>query len=446
MVIQMSPEQYKKKYGQEPVIVGGPATTQSQLSQPQSQGIGSQIKSAFQSGVQQVKTGFEQAQLGNNPAKAFQGATNIAAGAINAVSAPLAPVFNATVGKAVNYAGNKLASTYGQNVERGLYEGGKTGAENTLETAGNLSTIAGTVAGFAGAAPTAKAISQGVSDSVAPIARTTGKTLKSIGESSYAITAPPSEAMAQRILKYDAKQPNLVGRVKNFVNDTEIGTKPITEANTVARKGLVGTEYQIGVQAEKIAPTLYKDIIQPQLQKVKKVTDMKSFIGSVEKEIVSTVKDQTRRKALLEAVKSIKEDYKHSSAKINLETLQDLKSEWAEFIPDATYAGKPIAAALKEVHNLMADKARKVITSNIDENARVAYIDYGNLQSIIKSGVKSITGDAAKKSLSRNAWEFVMDKAVTPVATIAGKILYKTGEGLEFVGKKGAKTVKEALD
>ena len=79
------------------------------------------------------------------------------------------------------------------------------------------------------------------------------------------------------------------------------------------------------------------------------------------------------------------------------------------------------------------------------EEGKQAYLDYGNLKSIRKSGIKSI-GDPAKKSLSRNVWEFVMDKAITPVATIAGKVLYRTGEGLEFIGKAGAKKVKDAID
>jgi hypothetical protein len=38
-----------------------------------------------------------------------------------------------------------------------------------------------------------------------------------------------------------------------------------------------------------------------------------------------------------------------------------------------------------------------------------------------------------------------MDKAVTPVATVAGKILYKTGSGLEFLGDKGAKKVGDII-
>jgi hypothetical protein len=38
-----------------------------------------------------------------------------------------------------------------------------------------------------------------------------------------------------------------------------------------------------------------------------------------------------------------------------------------------------------------------------------------------------------------------MDKAVTPVATVVGKILYKTGEGLEFIGESGAKKVGDIV-
>lgn len=63
----------------------------------------------------------------------------------------------------------------------------------------------------------------------------------------------------------------------------------------------------------------------------------------------------------------------------------------------------------------------------------------------MKAGVKSIA-DPAKRSLSRNVWEFVMDKTITPVATFGGKVLYRTGEGLEFIGKKGASKVKDAID
>ena len=62
----------------------------------------------------------------------------------------------------------------------------------------------------------------------------------------------------------------------------------------------------------------------------------------------------------------------------------------------------------------------------------------------MKAGVKSIA-DPAKRSFSRNVWEALMDKAITPVATTAGKILYRTGEGLEFIGKQGAKKVKDIV-
>ena len=38
-----------------------------------------------------------------------------------------------------------------------------------------------------------------------------------------------------------------------------------------------------------------------------------------------------------------------------------------------------------------------------------------------------------------------MDNTVTPIATIAGKVLYKTGEGLELIGNSGAKRVRDII-
>ena len=39
-----------------------------------------------------------------------------------------------------------------------------------------------------------------------------------------------------------------------------------------------------------------------------------------------------------------------------------------------------------------------------------------------------------------------MNKAITPVVTIGGKILYRTGEGLEFIGNRGAKKVGDIIE
>lgn len=431
----MTQAEYEKKYGQTPTVSPTPTPTPSQ-------GMGSQISNAFQSGVQQVKTGFDQAQLGNNPAKAFQGATNIASGAINAATAPLAPVF-APIGKLVNYAADKISD----NPSVQNFAQSKAGqiTSDIAETTGNLSNIAGTVASFSGAGSAVKNVAEKTGETVKPAIQGTGRVLKSAGEGTYGITVPPTEATAKSLMSYDAKQPNLAGRVKNMLTGESNGVKPITEANTAARKGLVGTEYQIGVQAKKVSQDLWENTISPKLDAVKGSVNMKNFFDEVEKAIVKDTKELSRRNSLKEALGALRENYQ-KVGNVNLKKLHEYKKGFAEFLPDSTYKGKPIGAALKEVQNIAAQKAREIIYKNVGEEGKQAFLDYGNLQSIIESGAKSITGDAAKKSLGKNIWQAVMDNAVTPVATLAGKVLYKTGEGLELVGKSGAKKVKDIID
>lgn len=282
------------------------------------------------------------------------------------------------------------------------------------------------------------------SESLSPTVTKAGTVLKGAGEGAYGLTVTPTEATAKAVLNYDAQQPTLFQRVKNFLTGEEpVGIKPITEANTAARKGLMGTEYQIGVQSKKISTSLWNDIIEPKLNEVKGKVNFKNFLSEIEKDIAKTP-ELGRRKDLMEAFTAFSEDFKNVS-NISLKKLQEYKEGWATFIPEKTYKGKPIGSAFKDIQNKAAEKARSVIYKNIGEEGKQAYLDYGNLQSIIESGIKSTTGDAAKRSLGRNIWEFVMDKAVTPIATVSGKVLYKTGEGLQFIGEKGAKTVKDIL-
>lgn len=318
-------------------------------------------------------------------------------------------------------------------------------ATNNYQKAGKVVEFAAEVLAPMGARKVAIKGGQLVSKGIKPVLNTAGKVLKGAGESAYGVTVTPAESTAQQLLKYDAKQPNFIGRVKNFFKGTAEGVKPITEANTAARKGLVGTEYQLGVQAKKVATELWDNVVGPKLDAVKGQVNMKDFFDQVEKTIVKETKELSRRKALKEALGALRENYQ-KVGKVSLKKLQEYKEGFAKFLPDSSYKGKPIGAALKEVQDISAKKAREIIYKFVGEDGKQAYIDYGNLQSIIEAGTKSITGDAAKRSLGRNVWEFVMDKAVTPVATMGGKVLYKTGEGLEFLGKKGAKTVMEALD
>lgn len=402
MAIKISSVEYQKKFGQPPIL--GDTT------QPNNQAQNSLLE--FGKGI--AKGGLS----------TLQGIQDLGTTVANKVLPGFAQQPESK--KGINYLKNDFS------------------ASNNAQLAGKITEGIGEVFLPIGGTEKAMQLGSKAVEKSAPLIETAGKTLKGAGESAYRLTVPPSESTAEKLMSYDAKQPNLLGRIKNFVtNKPEVG-KPITEANTAARKGLVGTEYQLGVQAKKAASDLWNTAIAPKLDQVKGQVNMKSFFDQVEKDIVKNTKELNRRNALKEALNALRDNYKNVGT-VNLKKLQEYKEGFAKFLPDSSYKGKPIGAALKEVQNIAAKKARDVIYNYIGPEGRQAYLDYGNLQSIIESGKKSITGDLAKKSLSRDIWQVIMDKAVTPVATVGGQILYKTGEGLEFIGKKGAKTVKDVI-
>lgn len=268
----------------------------------------------------------------------------------------------------------------------------------------------------------------------------TGAGFKGAGEGLYKATISTEPSTVDAMIKYDKAQPTLIQRL---FGAKSVGTKPITEANTAVRQGLAGTEYQLGVQAERAGDKIYKTIIQPKLAPVKNAVNMRTFISELEKDI-KKVPGLSERNNLLNGLAKFKEDYGKVGT-ISAEKLQQYKADWAKFLPDSVYKGKPIANALKAVNDLAASKARNIIYKIVGEEGKQAYFDYGNLKSITEAGKKSVLGNVNQKTGFRLAWQTFMDKAVTPVATIGGKILYKTGEGLEFIGKSGAKKVSDII-
>lgn len=426
MAIKMTTAEYEAKFG-----VSADAPT----SKPSSQ---STIGNAFRAGLGQMKQGLAQGQSAANPLQAIESGITFGAGAVNTALSPLAPV-TAPIGKAVDFVADKISD----NPSMQKFANSKAGevTSRITENVSNLNTIAsGATLGMGG-----KTVAKTSAKAVKPVVNATGRALKSTGKGAYGLTIAPEASTAEALMNFDANQPNFVGRLKNMAKGESVGERPITEADTAARHGLSGTEYRLGVQGKQVRKNIWENTVKPKLAGIKEKVNMKDYIGEIESEIKKSGGDITRRRGLAEALEKVKEDYKNVG-EVGYEKLQEYKEGWAEFLPDASYKGKPIASSLKEVHNLMAKKAREKIYDKVGEDGKQAYIDYGNLKSIIESGKKSIQGDPASKSLSRDMWQFVMNKAVTPVATVAGKVLYRTGEGLEFVGNKGAKTVKDAVE
>jgi hypothetical protein len=120
--------------------------------------------------------------------------------------------------------------------------------------------------------------------------------------------------------------------------------------------------------------------------------------------------------------------------------LQQFKEGWAKFLPEKVYKGKSISGAFNEVKNIASSTARNIIYNKMGPDIQKAYFDYGNLKGLAEAGQKAMTG-AKLKGGAGTFLSAVKDMLVYPVATYGGRVLYRTGQGLEFFGKPGAKTV-----
>lgn len=270
---------------------------------------------------------------------------------------------------------------------------------------------------------------------------TAGKALGSVGKVLYKSIIPRGTREAQLLQAYKANTP-LLERIRLAATGTS--KSPITVGETAFNKGLLGTESMLGVQAKQAKNTLWNDLVQPALTKADKQVEMKGFFDAVEDKIVSQNPDFTRRAALLEALQALRDDFANFRV-ADLSQLQKFKEGWAKFIPDKAYKGKPIGAAFKEVQDAAADEARDTIYTVLGPEVNRAYLDYGNLLAIEELGVKAMTGGKLKGGAG-SFLSGIYEMALTPVATIGGKVIYKTGEGITLVGPPGVGTLGQLLE
>lgn len=111
------------------------------------------VREAAQSGISQIKEGFQQFKdAGASPIGMLEGTLKSTAGVINTITSPLAPVFK-PISQGIDYAGDKISNI--PAVQK--FAGTKLGelSSRVAEDVINLTTITQTVAGFA-AAPKVK--------------------------------------------------------------------------------------------------------------------------------------------------------------------------------------------------------------------------------------------------------------------------------------------------
>lgn len=261
-----------------------------------------------------------------------------------------------------------------------------------------------------------------------------GDTAKAFGKKLYDFVIPTSMKEAKLLQSYKANVP-FTERLTTALAGGE-SKAPTTAASTAFNQGLVGTESMIGVQAKRASTNIWKDVIQPSLDESKAVVDMPTFFNSVEKKIISETPELSRQKALLEALQAMKEDYA-GVGQVTLNDLQKFKEGWAQFVPEKAYMGKPISGAFNDVKDTAADLARQAIYSNLGQDVKKAYFDYGNLQGLQELGQKAMSGGKLKGGFG-SFWSAIKDMTLTPIGTVGGRTVYRTGQGIQLFGKPNA--------
>lgn len=267
-----------------------------------------------------------------------------------------------------------------------------------------------------------------------------GKAAEAAGQKLGEAFIPTSEKEAGILQNYKAGT-TFADRIGSLLSGDS--KAPTTAASAAFSKGLMGTESQMGVQATRAQGKLWTSMIKPALENSKTEVDMPSFFDQAEQKITSETNDPTRQKQLLNALDSVKEDF-GSTGKVSMKQLQKYKEGWAEFVPDKAYKGQPIAGSVNDVRNTLAGMARDTIYKELGPDVRQAYLDYGNLNGIKKLGQSAMAGSKLKGGAG-SMLHGLYEMATVPIGTVGGQTLYKAGQGLEFAGGAGAKTLGEVL-
>jgi hypothetical protein len=346
---------------------------------------------------------------------------------------------------AVGAGVEKIAmSPIGQGTAAALDEFSKThprAARNLKAMVDLLAVIPETKLAGAVTKPVAR-IGEPLLSGAATAAESSAGLLKKGGEKLYGMTLSPGETEAGRILNYRAKN-SVWDRLSAAAKGEPLPGAPRTTVQTGLGRGLAGTESMLGVQAKRMGQEIWTKEIEPALSAAKGKVDFKKFFNDAKAKIISETADLGRRRTLLDALKSVKDDYKNVT-NASLTRLQKIKEGWAEFVPEKFYRNKPIAGAYNEVRAQLAAQAREYIYEKVPEAIRNSYIDYGNLKNLVSVGQKAITASGLKGGAGKFISTF-WSKALTPITTVGGQVLYRTGEGLEFVGKAGAKTLRDLI-
>lgn len=316
-------------------------------------------------------------------------------------------------------------------------------AAKDLEGIVNITSLLPTWKGAQVAGRTALNTTVGAVEKVGSGLEKTGNVVESTAKILSDNAFTPNIKEAELLQGFKASVP-LSKRVESFFTGKELPDKPRTTGATALEKGIAGTEGSMGIQAARKAQTLWTDTIQPAVKSIKTKLTKDEIFSDIQKGI-DKIKDATTKKSFQDGFDSVKQDYKKFKD-FTYEEAQAIKSELDRKIPAKMFRGKDVTGSANNIRKLMADSIRNRTYQVLDDvNIKKDYLDYGNLKNIMEHGAKATT----KGQFKGGAGTFISgmyEMAVTPIKTIGSQVLYKSANGLRFVGGKGFKNFGQYLE
>lgn len=263
-------------------------------------------------------------------------------------------------------------------------------------------------------------------------AKYTGIWTKKSWEALYKTAIRPNADEAKKIIEAKARWTKL----------------PTTVADTWLKYWVQWTEKSIGIQWVRKADKIFKETINPALEKSKAVHKIDDIFAQVEKEVQAT-KSVTRKQELMDWLKALKDEFRTTwKTKFTTADLQAEKSALDKFTPTKIFKWKEVADGYNQVKNTLANIMRRQVREDLGnagvKNAKELYKEWSNLMELEKIGIKWIT-EWGKRWGSGTAIMTILDKYLTPIKTIGWNQLYRAWKWIEFIWPKWIKTLGSFL-
>lgn len=365
-----------------------------------------QISSAFKSGINQAKEGFNQSMGSFDPNKKTlpalgefaEGALKSASGLASAVSSPLAPVFE-PVAEGVEKVADKIGSN--TSVQKfAESKAGKTTAR-VAENVGNLANVAGTIEGIRGTPKVLKSATKTVDNFVADMTKKTESGIESRVIENYNKGVKPSLAGKNTTGAVETYKKNVVAAIDTIKQNRE-NLSFVDDTGEAITGQTPKTLQQLADSVEQTKKTIFKsyDDLAKQAGESGVGVDLQPIATELDAVINNQALSITNPGAI-EYAKTIK-DRLTKAGRLDATTAQEVIQNYNKAL-EAFYRNPNYDNASQvAIDALLANKIRESLDSGVSgltgEQYGALKKQYGALKSIEKDVIKASLREARKGS------------------------------------------------